>query len=247
MSERKDVSEIEVSANVDAAAPPMTPHNQGAPSLSTDQTGKFNLDSLDSQLGFARSIMKQGLISSTFTTPQQVVIGIQWAIAMRMNVMTALRMMYVVNGRPCLWGDGPLSLVQQSGKVEGFEEFWIDEKGKRICFQNKNLRERPWASVCRIKRRGDSEWQEDFFSLIDLEKSGLSKKKNGGKKETWDKFERLMMRYKARAMALKSKFADIINGMEIAEYHHHQSPAIGAVSDKDAKSNIASEFLRDIV
>lgn len=191
--------------------------------LSTNSNGELSLESINDQMAYAQKLINEKMISSTFKTAQQVVIGIQYAISLKMDALPALRNMYVIKGRPCLWGDGPLSLAQRTGKIEGFEEFYVNKDLKKICYENKNLKDEVYASVCRIKRKGDECWQEDFFTLDDMKKAGLAEDK-WGKKETYKKYQRIMIRYKARTLSLKSKFADLLNGMDVAEYNQHFSP-----------------------
>lgn len=197
--------------------------------LKVNDRGALALASIEDQLLFAQRILSERLISDTFKTPQQVVIAFQYAKAMQINELLALKMMYVVNGRPCLYGEGPLSLVQRTGLVTSLREFFLDENGEEISVKNKNLKSPVFASVTQIRRRGDDEVQEDFFTLEDLAQAKLDIGKYG-KKEVWEKWQRIMMRYKARSMALKSKFADLIAGIPIAEYDENFSPEMPQVT-----------------
>lgn len=195
--------------------------------LKTDDMGLMKIASLKEQMAYAQTLMAAGVISTTFKTPQQVVIAIQYALAIDIPIIPALKMMYVVNGQPCLYGDGPLMMCQKTGLVEGFREFFLNIKGDEICFKSKNLKDEVWGCVTRIKRKGDSEWQEDYFTKDDLKRAKIDQRpasKGGGKKVVWALWERNMMRYKPRSMALKSKFADRLHGVGIAEYDHHFSP-----------------------
>lgn len=208
---------------------------QARAGLSTTPTGLMTLQSIPDQLAFARRLIEQRMVSSTFKTESQLVVAIQWAISMKLDPVSALRHVYVVNGRPCLWGDGPLMLVQRTGLIEMIDEFYVDASGKRICFENQNLNEPVFASVTRIKRKNDSAIQEDFFTLDDLARAGLS-----GKNDVWKKWARVMLRYKARSMAIKSKFADLMNGIDIAEYHEHFTPTMPEDSVELGKTNVKS-------
>lgn len=209
--------------------------------LETDDQGGFALRSLDDQLSFASKLMEQKMVSDTFKTPAQVVVAFQYAKAMRVNEILAVKMMYVVNGKPCLFGEGPLSLVQRTGLVNSMEEYFVDENIQRISVENKNLKAPVFASITRIGRRNDSLMQEDFFSLEDLERSGIDRGYQGKRKDVWDKWERIMMRYKARSMALRSKFADLIAGIPIAEYDYTFTPEMPDMKF-DNKKTIADEL-----
>ena len=189
----------------------------------TRADGTLALASFEDQKRFALQLMQQGMVSSTFKTPQAVILGIQYCKELGVPVQLGMKMLYVIDGKPSLFGDGPLALVQRSGQLESIEEFFLNEKQEKICVENKNLQDRVWAAVTRLKRRGDPLIQEDYFSLIDLEIAGMDMSKNG-KKVVWAKYERIMMRYKSRSMSLKVKFSDMISGVNIAEYDSNFSP-----------------------
>lgn len=205
-----------------------------------DERGGLALTTLDDQLRFADHLLTQKMISDSFKTPQQVVIGFQYAKALGVPEILALRMMYVINGRPALFGDGPLSLVQRTGLITSLKEFYINEKGDEICFQNKNLKDRPYASITQVARRDQMMSQEDFFSLDDMEVAKINMNNFGKVKDVWAKFERIMIRYKARSMALKSKFTDVLAGIPIAEYDDHFSPETPNIVN--VKSSVAADL-----
>ncbi len=191
--------------------------------FSINEQGLMTLGTLAEQMAFAKNLMQQGMVSNSFKTPQQVVLGIQYSKALGIDAIKGLKMMYVVNGRPCLYGEGPLLLCQSSGLMTDIEEFYLNEKMERICVGNKNLKDIVYAAVTRVERKGHGSVQEDYFTLDDLAAAGIDQGKNG-RKEVWDKWERIMLRYKARALALRTKFADCIGGVPMAEYDEHFNP-----------------------
>lgn len=215
-------------------------------SLETKKDGSLDLTPLESKLQLADQLLKQGMISSTFKTPQQVLIGMEYCNALGVKEIVGLRQMYVIKGSPSLYGDGPLMLIQASGELESIKEFFIDENCQEICVSNKNLKASVYGAVTQVKRKGDSEIQEDHFTLDDLEKAQLHIGKYG-EKDVWMKFKKNMMRYKARAMAVKSKFADLLNGINISEYNDHFSPDVPEVNNPDAKIIEADSIKNDLI
>lgn len=193
-----------------------------APGLTTDDQGALDLISLDSKIIFAKRLMVEKMVSTTFKTPQQIIIGMEYANALAMPVVPALKMMYIIQGKPCIYGDGPLILVQRSKLFESIIEYEVDKDFLKICVENKNIGKPVFASVCEVKRKGDPETQVDYFSINDMNKAGLNS-------VVWNKYQRIMLRYKARSMALKSKFADLLNGIDIAEHHYESLPTKGIV------------------
>lgn len=216
------------------------PERKENTSLVTSDDGVLALASIEQQVRFAATLIKNSMISSSFKNPNQVVIGMQYLKELNMPVVAGMRLLYVVNNRPCLYSEGPLMLVQRTKKFESIEEFFIDEDGERISFTAKNLKKQVYASITRVQRIGDPNVQEDYFTLDDLDAAGLEVGKNGPK-DVWLKWKRLMMRYKARAIALRSKFADVIGGIPVAEYDEHFSPEIPQIAPT-VRSDIAGEL-----
>lgn len=213
--------------------------------LQTIESGQVALQSLDDQLAFAKTLIDQRMVSKSFETPAQVVIGIQYLKEINLPVVSGLRLLYVVNSRPCLFSEGPLMLVQRSKAFKSIQEFFFDENGEQICFEKKNLKAKVFGALTRVWRQGDENPQEDYFTLDDLEVAKLDVGKHGPK-EVWVKWQRLMMRYKARSPALKSKFADVIGGVPIAEYDEDFSPEVQEVAPRrDIAQELNDKFLLD--
>lgn len=204
----------------------------------------LDLSTFEAQSKYASTLMKQKIISSTFKDPMQVVIGMEYCRAMNLPYIVGLSSMYIIRGRPALYGDVPLALVKKSGLLESIDEFYIDKDFLRICVKNKNINTVPYAAVIRTKRKGDEIVQEDYFTQDDIAKSGVDKDKFG-KKDTYKKWERIMMRYRARSLNLKTKFADLIQGMDLAEHVSFDLPKDG-VFEADFKTNRNDELTDQI-
>lgn len=111
--------------------------------------------------------------------------------------MRALQSIAVVNGKPSIYGDAQLALVRNSGKLTHFKEYYEGEEGKDS-----------FAAVCEIKREGDDEITIEKFSITDAKKAN-----SWGKVGPWTTHPKRMQRYKARAFALRDKFADVLLGL----------------------------------
>ena len=78
-------------------------------------------------------------------------------------------------------------------------------------------------------------------AAVELKLAGLDVSKYG-KKDIWAKWERTMIRYKARSMALRSKFADLLAGIHIAEYDDHTAPEFATLKVKKNGKNAADRM-----
>lgn len=229
-----------------ATVPAPAPEKKIARSLALTDQGAFALKTMDDQMAFAGRLIADKLVSSTFTTTAQVIIGIQYAKSMQMEPILALRRMYVVNGVPCLYSEGPLALCQRSAHWGKIREYYLAQDMREICPQNKNLDAEAFAAVTEVWRNGDEHPQIDFFTVTDMEKAGLNQTASGKPKDVWVKWQRLMLRYKARSMALKSKFADCLMGIAIAEHEFNYTPEmpdVRVVRSSKAADELNREYL----
>lgn len=142
------------------------------------------------------------------------------------------RMMYV-NDRLELWGELPKALAEGTAELEDFELFVCDKEYNRICFENKNLHQDPYAAVCRIKRKGRSR-NEYFFTADEAEKAGLLKKKG-----TWQDYAKVMLCWRAQGIGLKFEFGDASMGASISELpitEAHSEREVSSVADEINKT-----------
>jgi hypothetical protein len=170
-----------------------------------------------------------------------ILVASQYAVELGLKPITALRQIAVVQGTCCTFGDLPLALVQRSGQLESIKEYWIDENSVEISVKNKNISATAVAAICIVKRKGDIQPLERFFSLSDAKTAGL------GSSPTWKGYPKTMLKYRARSQALKDKFADSLNGIAIAEYDFHVLPEedgpalLNSAADLNAQFTVKSD------
>lgn len=151
--------------------------------------------SLEEALKFADYLADSELVPKDFKgKPGNVLVAIQWGMELGLKPMQAMQNIAVINGRPSLWGDAVLALVLASPVCEYVRE--TEENG---------------VAICRVKRRGDEEHVQTF-SDADAQKAGLI-----GKSGPWSQYPARMKKLRARAFALRDKFADVLKGIPIAE------------------------------
>lgn len=114
---------------------------------------------------------------------------------------------YVVNGKPSLYGDGPIAKVYASGKLASIKETWEGEGDKLKCTVTIRRRERIDAP--------ESDWSEPHtrsYSVQDSKDAGLGGPlwKNKGQ-------HRRMVQCRARAWVLRDHFPDVLMGLLIKE------------------------------
>jgi hypothetical protein len=187
-------------------------------------------------LRYCAALIKGGGVPKRFETTEQVFAALMLVRELGLPD-TAIRQVASIHGTPSLFGDLPLALVQKSGFLTTFVEVFFDCDYNIIKFSNKNLGAEVFGAVCFLSR-GSGEVQEFSWTLDDAKKAGVYPASSSA--SPWSKYTKIMLRYKARALGLKSLFADIISGVAIAEYDFD----VTDVNSKDVtpKVDVASEL-----
>lgn len=180
--------------------------------------GLLRPKSIDDLWRLANIYFSSNWLPKQYDKIEKVFIGIQFACELRLMPLVALRQIAVINGTPSVYGDLPLAIVQASGKLEYIVEYFVDANLKKIASENNNLKEEAYGHITKVKRQGDKEIYESFFTIDDAKKAAL-----WGKPGPWTQYPKRMLKYRSRSQALKDKFADCLNGIAIAEYDLDQS------------------------
>jgi hypothetical protein len=147
----------------------------------------------------ATAVVKAGMAPKGLDTPEKAMVAIMHGMEVGLTPMAALQSIAVVNGRPTIWGDGALGLVQGSGLMESHKE-WFEGAGDNR------------KALCTVKRKGDPEIKLGEFSVADAKKAGL-----WGKAGPWSQYPDRMLKMRARGFALRDGFSDVLRGLGIAE------------------------------
>lgn len=159
----------------------------------------FAPTTFDDALKFSDMVAKSDLAPKDFKQkPANVFIAIQMGAEIGLSPMQAIQNIAVINGRPSLWGDAALAVVQAHKDYEWHKEYFEGEAESR-------------AAVCEIKRRG-SDVHKVRFGVKDARTARLF-----GKEGPWTNYPDRMMQMRARGFAIRDKFADALRGVNIAE------------------------------
>lgn len=194
---------------------------------------------IEEQYRLAKLYCQSGLMPPRFNRPETLMVAMQYCYELGLKPLTGLRQMAIIKGIPAIFGDLPLALAQQSGLVESFVEYLVNTKNEIITDQN--LDTEVYAAICKVKRKGDQEFYISYFTIEDAKKSGLFESS-----DAWKKYPKDMLKYRARAKALKARFPDALNGIAIAEYDYNKAPqyeekAIGDY-DKEQVEKLNKQF-----
>lgn len=157
----------------------------------------------------AETLAKSGVIPTSYRgKPEDVFVAMAMGYQLGFPVEQSLQDIAVINGRPCLWGDGLLSLVLNHPDCKDIREEPIFT-GQVVT-----------GFTCTVIRKGH-EPHTQAFTMQDAERAGLLKK--GG---VWAAYPTRMLQMRARALALRDKFADALRGLRIAEVENDDTTVI---------------------
>ena len=184
VAEFKEEKAIEVKQTIDTA---MTTRGGLVPS------------NLEQMWRLASIMAKSGLMPKGLQTPEAVCVAVQMGLEIGLTPMQAVQNIAVINGRPSVWGDSGIALVEASGFLEDFKET-IEENDGII------------TATCWAKRKGRPTPVERTFSTIDAKQAGLHDKEG-----PWKQYPKRMTQMRARWWVLRDLFADVLKGLHAAE------------------------------
>lgn len=173
----------------------------------------------DDAIKFSEMLAKSDFVPKNFQgKPGDILAAIQMGYEVGLAPMAALQNIAVINGRPSMWGDALLAIVQASGLLETIDE---SDDGK--------------TATCMVKRKGDPTPRVSTFSMEDAQRAGLS-----GKQGPWSQYPKRMRQMRARSFALRDKFADVLKGLiareeaiDITPMDTPQQIDVGALSEEE--------------
>jgi hypothetical protein len=120
--------------------------------------------------------------------------------------LQAMQGIAIINGRPSIWGDLSLAVVQANPDYEDHREFFTGAP-----FND------DFTAVFQIKRKGQA-WHETKFSVADAKTAKLwGKRGYNGQDTPWITNPKRMLQMRSRGFGLRDKFADALKGMKLAE------------------------------
>ena len=180
----------------DALALPVQP----AIAIDTNRSAKqtrlaaFTPANLTEAIALAKMMAASEIVPKDYQKkPANIIVAIQFGAEIGLPPMQSLQSVSVINGRPALWGDGALALVQGHPDFEDIQE---TTEGT--------------VATCIVKRRGRSPVMRKF-SDEDAAKAGLLNK------GPWTQYRNRMRQMRARGFALRDSFADVLKGISLAE------------------------------
>lgn len=155
---------------------------------------------MDEAMKFSEMLARSSMVPRQYQgKPEDVLVACQWGREIGLAPMQALQNIAVINGKPSVYGDAAMALVQASSVCDGVEET-IEGEGTSNP-----------VAVCIANRKGRKPVVAKF-SVEDAKRAGL-----WGKQGPWTAYPKRMLQMRARGFALRDAFPDVLKGLITAE------------------------------
>lgn len=155
---------------------------------------------MEEAMKFSEMLARSSMVPRQYQgKPEDVMVACQWGREIGLAPMQALQNIAVINGKPSVYGDAAMALVQASPVCEGIEEM-IENEGTSNP-----------VAICIAHRKGRKPVVAKF-SVEDAKRAGL-----WGKQGPWTAYPKRMLQMRARGFALRDAFPDVLKGLITAE------------------------------
>lgn len=179
------------------------------------------------------TLSRSGVVPNIYKgKPEDIFVAMAMGYQLGFPVEQSLQDIAVVNGRPCLWGDGLLSLALNHPECQGIDEEPLYDAKGNIC-----------GYKCTVTRKGHKPHTKQF-TLQDASVAGLLSRGT-----VWKAYPERMLQMRARSFAIRDKFADALRGLRIAEIEEEDSRIIDAeiIPYEEKESHSQTEKLNAIL
>ena len=141
----------------------------------------------------AEMLSKSQMIPKNYQNkPQDTLVAMMMGSELGLHPIQALQNIAVINGKPSIYGDAMLALVQNHSAFGGIQESFDEAAQVATC----------------IVWRKNGEKHTVTFSQADAKQAGL-----WAKAGPWTQYPKRMMTFRARGFALRDQFADALAGL----------------------------------
>lgn len=163
--------------------------------VSVRQGGGFAMEprSIGEAMEMATMLSRSNMVPPCYKNkPEDTLVAMMMGSELGLNPIQALQNIAVINGRPSIYGDALLALVQNHPAFGGINETFDPASN---------------TATCVVWRKG-GERHTQTFSQQDATTAGL-----WGKSGPWKQYPKRMLQMRARGFALRSQFADALAGL----------------------------------
>lgn len=145
----------------------------------------------------AVSLCRSGLMPSGLDTPEKVTVAIMMGRELGMTVMQSVRLIHVIEGKPCLSAQGIVGLVKASGACKYFR-----------CVETTDQ-----IATYETLRVGAPEPVRMSYTHEQAKNAGLMNPTRSGKPSNHVKFPAAMLRARCETALARSEYPDVVGGL----------------------------------
>lgn len=153
--------------------------------------------------------------------PQKVMLGLMAAMEAGLAPMYGLRNIAIINGRPSIWGDAAMALIQNGGNLANQTTEWDGPED----FDPNSTQIAKWPDsygvTVKLWRKGQADPYIGTFTVGDAKRAKLWM---NPRKVPWIEHPRRMLMIRARAFPQRDGFADALAGLSIREEVEDHAP-----------------------
>ena len=165
----------------------------------TNQRG-FALSTMDEAMRYSELLAKSQMVPKAYQgKPEDVLVAVSWGMELGLAPLQALQNIACINGKPSVYGDAAMALVQNSSTCDNIEEYFEGEGTVNP------------VAVCVAHRKNRSAVTAKF-SVEDAKRAGL-----WGKQGPWSSYPKRMLQMRARGFAIRDAFPDVLKGLITVE------------------------------
>ena len=169
-------------------------------SLGLGFSASASADQMKAALEWCKIVTSSGIVPKGYAgKPNDLFVAACFGARHGIDPLESANSIAVINGRPTMWGDMVLALVNRSSEFES-----IAERDPAEC-------ESKGEGRCEVKRKG-REPIVRTFSVAQAQKAGLWTKDS-----PWKYYPGRMLQMRARSYALRDCFPDVLKGLRIRE------------------------------
>ena len=180
----------------------------------------FAPQTMTEAIEFSSMLSRSQMVPKNYQNkPEDILVAVQWGYEIGLAPMQALQAISVINGKPSVYGDAAMALVQNSPICEDIKEYFDGEGTGNP------------TAVCVAKRKNRSEVVAKY-SVEDAKRAGLWNKQG-----PWTQYPKRMLQMRARGFALRDAFPDVLKGLitsEEAQDYPEDTPVAQAPQIKHA-------------
>ena len=160
----------------------------------------FAPQTMTEAIEFSSMLSRSQMVPKNYQNkPEDILVAVQWGYEIGLAPLQALQAISVINGKPSVYGDAAMALVQNSPLCEDVKEYFEGEGTSNP------------TAVCVAKRKNRSEVVSKC-SVEDAKRAGLWNKQG-----PWTQYPKRMLQMRARGFALRDAFPDVLKGLITSE------------------------------